>query len=170
LIEALRESGATSEQIEQALRNDWAERRGDAATVNPRNQPGDAHASGPLNTIEGTWLRGSQGNAGQFPAQVAERLAGRHFENFGEFRAAFWRAVADIPELAAQFSPSNQALMREGGAPIAVEDQWHGGNRYVLHHQTPIARGGGVYDMSNLVVLTPRMHQDILARGYHFGR
>lgn len=170
LIEALRESGATSEQVEQALRNDWAERRADATTVNPRNQPGDARASGPLNRIEGTWLRGTQGNAGQFPAQVAEKLAGRQFENFGEFRAAFWRAVADTPELAAQFSPGNRALMREGGAPIAVEDQWHGGNRYVLHHQMPVARGGGVYDMSNLVVLTPRMHQDILARGYHFGR
>jgi hypothetical protein len=170
LIKALRESGATPEQIEEQLRNDWAERRADAVTSNPRNQPGDAHASGPLNRIEGTWLRGTQGNAGQIPAQVAEKLEGRHFANFGEFRAAFWRTVADTPELASQFSPGNRALMRDGLAPIAVEDQWHGGMQYVLHHQTPIAKGGEVYDLSNLVVLTPRMHQDILARDYHFGR
>ena len=49
--------------------------------------------------------------------------------------------------------------------------QWNGGNRsYVLHHNTPIQRGGGVYDMNNITVMTPRFHLDVLDRGYHFGR
>ena len=41
---------------------------------------------------------------------------------------------------------------------------------YVLHHNTPIQRGGGVYDMNNIAVMTPRFHLDVLDRGYHFGR
>jgi hypothetical protein len=168
LVAALREAGGGPPQINTELRELRAE--SGASDGSPRNQPGVAHTSAPLTTIEGTWLRGTQQNAGKFPAQVAQKLEGRQFENFNEFRQAFWKAVADTPALSAQFSPRNQALMQRGYAPIAAKDQWHGGQaRYVLHHATPIAREGGVYDMSNIVVLTPRMHQDVLARGYHFG-
>ena len=61
--------------------------------------------------------------------------------------------------------------MSEGHAPIAHQSQWNGGNRsYVLHHNTPIQRGGGVHDMNNITVMTPRFHLDVLDRGYHFGR
>jgi hypothetical protein len=54
-------------------------------------------------------------------------------------------------------------------APIAHSSQQVGGNvSYVLHHVLPIQHGGGVYDMSNLIVVTPRFHLDVLARDFHF--
>jgi hypothetical protein len=168
---ALRAAGAQPEQVNAELENLRAERGTSANRADPRNQTGTAHVTARLTTIEGPWLRGTQGNAGLFPAQVAEQLNGREFRNFNEFRAAFWKAVADTPSLASQFSPSNQAAMRNGNAPIAVETQWFGGSRsYTLHHTTPIAKGGGVYDMSNLTIVTPRIHQEILWKRYHFGQ
>jgi hypothetical protein len=59
--------------------------------------------------------------------------------------------------------------MSTGLAPIALENQWLGENKsYVLHHKTPIQQGGGVYDLNNLVVVTPRYHKEILDPAYHY--
>lgn len=61
--------------------------------------------------------------------------------------------------------------MRKGSAPFTIEDQSYGSQqRYILHHRDPIANGGSVYDMNNLVVVTPLMHQSILDSKFHFGR
>ncbi|WP_439332259.1 HNH endonuclease signature motif containing protein [Pantoea cypripedii] len=46
---------------------------------------------------------------------------------------------------------------------------WTGNNRsYVLHHRTPIQHGGGVYDVDNILIVTPKYHLDVLDRAYHF--
>ena len=135
-----------------------------------RNLPGTATTSTPLPPVTGQWLRGSDGNAGLVPAQVTEQLQGQQFNNFGDFRAAFWKAVANVPELAVQFSGPNLGRMQQGFAPVAPASQQYGGQRsYVLHHQLPIAQGGEVYDMSNIIVVTPGAHQSILDPKFHFG-
>lgn len=61
---------------------------------------------------------GARGNAGLVPGQVADKLRGRRFGSFDEFRAPFWKAVADTPELVAQFSQPNPGRMRQGLAPL----------------------------------------------------
>ena len=140
------------------------------AGAGPRYQPGVATQDTPLPPVTGPWLRGTEGNAGLIPGQVAEKLQGRSFSDFGEFRSAFWKATADVPELAAQFSNQNLARIQQGYAPIASGSQQYGDQRsYVLHHQTPIFRGGGVFDMNNIAVVTPRFHQEILDPKLHFG-
>lgn len=49
--------------------------------------------------------------------------------------------------------------MRDGLAPYAHESQHFGRNhRYTLHHIIEIQNGGGVYDIGNLVVASPRYH------------
>ncbi len=49
-------------------------------------------------------------------------------------------------------------------------DQRAGGHvKYILHHKTPISQGGGVYDLDNLIVVTPRYHSEILDPTYHGG-
>ena len=35
--------------------------------------------------------------------------------------------------------------------------------------KTPIHDGGGVFDLDNIAIVTPRMHQEILDKTYHFG-
>ncbi|MGQ4389579.1 DUF6531 domain-containing protein [Streptomyces sp. SAS_270] len=135
-----------------------------------RNSPGMTTGGDRLPDISGKWLRGSEGNAGRIPGQVARGLQGREFKSFNHFREAFWEEVSKHPELAGQFKKSGQTAMADGKAPfVAANQAIPGQGRYVLHHVQPIQRGGGVYDLDNLVVVTPRYHKEILAGGYHFG-
>ncbi len=41
---------------------------------------------------------------------------------------------------------------------------------YELHHKKPIWDGGDVYNLDNLVIVSPRYHQEILDKDYHFQR
>ncbi|MEX1653959.1 putative T7SS-secreted protein [Streptomyces pseudovenezuelae] len=134
-----------------------------------RNSPGVVTGGSSLPDVDGQWLKGSEGNAGRIPGQVARELQGREFESFDKFRRAFWEEVSRHEELAGQFDKSGQTSMADGRSPYAPAAQHHGQGRYVLHHVQPIQRGGGVYDLDNLVVVTPRYHAEILDGGYHFG-
>jgi hypothetical protein len=135
----------------------------------PRNLPGVGSGSGGLPDETGRWLRGSHGNAGRIPDQIARQLEGQTFNNFGEFREAFWRAAVGDSNLAGQFAAHNVSRMMNGNSPFVHASQQHGGLvNYVLYHVMPIQHGGGVYDMSNLVVVTPKFHLDTLARDVHF--
>lgn len=59
--------------------------------------------------------------------------------------------------------------MASDKAPIAHSSQWNGKNKSsVLHHRKPIQHSGGVYDIDNLIIVTPRYHLDVLIRAYHF--
>ncbi|MGW3210392.1 putative T7SS-secreted protein [Streptomyces sp. NPDC001135] len=136
-----------------------------------RNSPGSTTGGHSLPDVDGKWLRGSEGNAGKVPGQVARGLHGREFNNFNEFRKAFWEEVSKHPELSEQFKESGQSAMKNGKAPFVVKAQRVPGQyRYVLHHVQPIQRGGGVYDLDNIVVVTPRYHKEILDGSYHFGK
>jgi hypothetical protein len=107
-------------------------------------------------------LLGSHGNAGQIPRQIADVLRGQHFNNFSEFREAFWKAVANDPVLAQQFSPANQAFMKQGFAPNVTINQRTGEGRanrvYNLHHVEEVGKGGAVYNMDQIWVVTPQFH------------
>ncbi|MFE9751133.1 HNH endonuclease signature motif containing protein [Saccharothrix saharensis] len=98
-------------------------------------------------------------------------LDGRRFGSFDDLREAFWTAVHADENLRNQFSASNQANMAAGRAPFVHPSQQYGGQRrYVLHHLDPIQHGGGVYDLNNLVVVTPRYHREVLDSRYHYGK
>ncbi len=128
-------------------------------------------SSGSGVAIEGKWMRGTDGNIGLFPKRIADKLKGKSFNNFDEFRAAFWKAVADDPELFEQFGRTSKAELIKGNAPFALESQQVGGRiKYEIHHKTPIYDGGGVYDMDNMVIVTPRYHKEILDPAYHFNK
>ena len=110
------------------------------------------------------------GSGGRRPKQIADELAGKQFSNFGQLRSAFWKSAAGNAELASQFSKQNLGRMRRGLAPRAVPGQQVGKQMsYVLHHVKPINQGGSVYDLGNIMVMTPRYHQEVLSRSYHFG-
>lgn len=60
--------------------------------------------------------------------------------------------------------------MGNGRAPFVSPAQTYAGReRYELHHMTPRSRGGGLYDLSNILVVTPRYHAEVLATSYHYG-
>ncbi|MED2737596.1 hypothetical protein [Bacillus toyonensis] len=112
----------------------------------------------------------NEGSIGIIPLEVREKLAGREFKNFDHFREELWKAVADS-SYASEFSPWNLVGMKKGFAPFAPASQYHGKHRvYILHHKQPIHQGGDVYDLDNLIIVSPKMHQQILDPAYHFGK
>ncbi len=134
-----------------------------------RNTPGVATGGEKLPIVTGKWLKGTDGNVGIVPKQIADKLRGKTFKSFDKLRNQFWITVSTESTLASQFSKSNITRMTGGLAPIALESQWLGENKsYILHHRTPIQQGGGVYQLDNLVVVTPRYHKEILDPAYHY--
>jgi hypothetical protein len=88
------------------------------------------------------------------------------FRNFHGFRRAFWRAVAADVELRAQFTPIDLHLMKMGKAPFSLPEDRNGGRiKFEIHHLVEVAQGGAVYDMDNLVVMTPKRHIDFHGKG-----
>ena len=115
------------------------------------------------------WLRGTHGNAGFVPREIVRKLVWRRFRNFDAMRGAFWREVAKNPKTRAQFSTINVREMEAGRAPFVHKTQAvRGRKRHELHHIRPTSRGDGAYDLSNIVVVTPRTHLEILSPSYHF--
>ncbi|MFE7712023.1 DNRLRE domain-containing protein [Streptomyces sp. NPDC057486] len=134
-----------------------------------RKSAGGVVGGSKLPDVNGQWLRGSAGNAGKVPGQVARALQGREFKNWNDFREAFWGEIAKVPELAKQFGDRDYYRMKNGAAPKVDPTQAVGkNNSYVLHHRTPIHDGGGVYDLDNLIIATPRYHAEALDPGYHY--
>jgi filamentous hemagglutinin len=83
------------------------------------------------------------------------------FQNFDEFRQAFWKEVANDPVLSKQFDydPKNIYRMKNGYAPRADIDQQVGGRKsYELDHNQEIQNSGNVYDMNNIIIRTPYNH------------
>ena len=69
------------------------------------------------------------------------------------------------------FDALDRILMKAGKAPKAPESQWIGKRaKYELHHMEPINQGGSVYDVSNIMITTPRFHKEVLLREYHYGK
>jgi hypothetical protein len=132
-----------------------------------RNLPGKAMMSFELTNPE-VLMRGTHNNAAKIPLEVAQKLEGRSFKDFDTFREAFWIEMSKS-RYAKDFGEINYHRMIEGNAPMALESQQLGGRQsYELHHMKPIHDGGPVYDMSNLLINTPKYHKEVLDVGYHY--
>jgi hypothetical protein len=138
-----------------------------------RNSAGVASGGSRLPTNPKTILRGTEGNAGVIPREIAERLTGRRYASFKSFRETFWRTVADSP-YAAEFqriNVRNLSRMRKGYAPLVSSTQMFKGQfKFILHHRRPISHGGGVFDIENLTITSPRYHAEVLEAAFHAGR
>lgn len=93
------------------------------------------------------------------PAQIAAQLQGKQFSRWGKMREAIWKAAAADPELSKNFMQASLDEMRKGKAPVTPKSEQRGKRQsFELHHIHPIAKGGAVYDLDNLVILTPKSH------------
>lgn len=96
------------------------------------------------------------------PLQVARQLDGQTFSLFDDLRSALWRTVAADSELSAGFGRASRAQMAEGTAPFAPRayqtNASDAGMRFNLHHIETVASGGPVYDLSNLRIVSPKVH------------
>lgn len=115
--------------------------------------------------VAGIWLAGADSDVGvPIPTDVANSLRGREFKNFDSFRATFWKTVAESTS-GGELIEQNVGRMRKGKAPrVRKADRVGGRKSYEIHHLEKISKGGGVYDLDNLRVNTPRNHIDIHRR------
>lgn len=123
----------------------------------PRYLPGTVTGKGSV--IEGSYLGEGQGQGSAIPVQIADQLRGQHFSSFKGFRNAFWRLIAKDPVLSRQFERFDLTFMERGLSPLAPKSEAVGSRRkYEIHHKQRIVDGGAVYDVDNLVVLSPAKH------------
>jgi hypothetical protein len=60
--------------------------------------------------------------------------------------------------------------MAGGKAPFVIPQQaLPGRDRFELHHVHPRYLGGGVFDVDNIMVVTPLFHNSVLEPRYHYG-
>lgn len=145
-------------QVLQGFRRRAMRPLGTIPTATPRDITGTVTGGLRLELVRAgePWLHAStRGRIGLIPDQIAQQLRGQQFDNFNEFRVAFWQAVENDPVLSSGFNESNRALMRTGQAPFGP------GGQYQLHHITPLENGGALYDLDNLMVVVEEFHSSI---------
>lgn len=126
-----------------------------------RNKPGRATGKG--KPVNNKWLNNAGKDLGSpVPDRIANKLRDKEFKRFDDFRKKFWEEVSKDPELSKQFSRNNNDRMKVGKAPkTRTQDVSGKRTSFELHHEKPISQNGGVYDMDNISVVTPKRHIDI---------
>lgn len=128
----------------------------------PRYEAGTSTGNGAQ--VTDTWRKSAASLEGApIPAQIADLLRDKEYRSFDAFRRQFWKAVANDPELSKQFSPQDIRRMRKHGySPwVDKDDKYMSKRSHEIHHVVPISEQGGVYDMDNLIILTPKAHNHI---------
>ena len=134
-----------------------------------RNLPGTATGKGVELPQGQRWLDMSVTNSGDgapIPAHIADKLRGKNYRKFDDLRGDIWSEISKDPDLLSQFSPVNQDIISESGSPLSPKAGWYEGpkevvKKFQIHHVKPIKDGGAVYDIDNLRVVTPRLHDEI---------
>ncbi|BDG45874.1 pre-toxin TG domain-containing protein [Parageobacillus sp. KH3-4] len=168
------EESASSVRISMSQAGDEVVGKGIGKGKNesPRNKPGVVSESFKFDRSlqKQTKLMYNKGAIGIIPKEIRDKLVGKKFNSFDDFRKEFWKCVANS-SYAKEFRSRNIARMLEGNAPIAPKAEHYGKLKsYILHHKQPIEKGGEVYNLDNLIITSPRMHQIILDPAYHFGK
>ena len=146
--------------------------KGKDLSKSPRNKPGVVNESFKLDRSlqTQTKLMYNKGAIGIIPKEIRNKMIGKHFNSFDDFRKEFWKSVASS-SFKKEFNNRNVSRMLEGNAPIAPKVEHYGKHKsYILHHKQPIDKGGEVYNLDNLMITSPKMHQNILDPTYHFGK
>lgn len=125
---------------------------------NPRDYAGAGVGNG--RDISGWEEAVYSASGAPLPTRIADQLRGRIFSRWGKMREAIWKAVAADSQLSKNFTELNVSKMRRGGSPYTDIGQLGSNQVLELHHIHPIAEGGAVYDIDNLLIMTPRAHAD----------
>ena len=100
------------------------------------------------------------------PPEIANKFIGREFNTFDKFKAELYKEIGNS-KYAKQFNVSNQRALNNGNAPFAPKDYKTGSNqnqiRYNIHHIHPVEDGGDVYNLDNLIILSPKTHKEVHA-------
>nr|WP_122341231.1 S-type pyocin domain-containing protein [Pseudomonas caricapapayae] len=124
----------------------------------PRSIPGVASGYG--ERVTATWLRGPEASQPTpIPSSIAEKLRGRPFTSFDKLREAIWLEVSKDPALSRHLGELNLQELSNKRAPRApLADRVGKRVKYEIHHKHWVSEGGSVYDLDNLIIMTPKDH------------
>ncbi|RMM43335.1 Pyocin/colicin protein [Pseudomonas syringae pv. aptata] len=124
----------------------------------PRSIPGVASGYG--EPVTASWLRGpTASQPTPIPSSIAEKLRGRPFASFDKLREAIWLEVSKDPELSRHLGELSRIEVSDKRAPLVrAADRVGKRVKYEIHHKHWISEGGAVYDLDNLVIMTPKDH------------
>jgi len=127
----------------------------------PRYLPGVVSGMG--GTADPNWeSAASIGQGSPIPSEVADALRDKRYSEFRSLKRAIWTKMSKIPEVTEKMNQKNIELIQDGKSPIVSKAERKGRRvRYEIHHKIPIANGGNVYDIDNLVFTTPAKHDNI---------
>ncbi|WP_369403350.1 HNH endonuclease signature motif containing protein [Pseudomonas parafulva] len=109
--------------------------------------------------MDGTFLVEGAREGVPVPAQIASKLRGKKFSSWGSFRRRFWQMVGRSHLFEGQFQLAELLAMRRGRAPTARHAEQVGARKkYEIHHVERIADGGEVYDVDNMIIVSPIFH------------
>jgi len=129
-----------------------------------RNKPGVVSGNGVLH--EGPLLVEGNESGAAIPTSIADELRGKSFSSFDAFRRQLWKLIADSTYYSGQFDEAALHMMSKGLAPLAFASEQVGGRiKYEIHHKIKIVEGGAVYDVDNIVIVSPKFHIDFHRKG-----
>ncbi len=128
-----------------------------------RGSPGTSFGTKLLSELSPKqWKLSIAKNGEKIPKSIGDKLSGKTYKNFDEFRKDFWLEISKNEKFIKEFSKSNQGTLKKGQSPFVEKGGEYGlSKRYELHHIKPIQNGGAVYDMNNLIIVTPKMHRHL---------
>ncbi|MFK0091704.1 S-type pyocin domain-containing protein [Pseudomonas sp. NPDC090592] len=125
---------------------------------NPRNLPGVATGNG-ISTPDRVLDAATTAAGAPIPTRIADQLRGRRFSRFDRLKEAIWIEIAADETFSKHIVPAMLDDMKKGLAPFANREQRVGKRvKLEIHHKHEISKGGAVYDVDNLVLMTPKVH------------
>ena len=124
----------------------------------PRYLPGVASGNGAV-TPDRVLDAATTAAGAPIPARIAEKLRGRRFSRFDKLREAIWKEIVADEIFRMHLSRVDIQSMENGTAPYSRKEGRVGKRiKLEIHHKHEIAEGGAVYDLDNLVLMTPKVH------------
>lgn len=137
----------------------------------PRYLPGVVSGVGA--NVASSWETDAAKRLGSsIPSEVAEALRDKKYSEFRNFKRAIWKHMSKLPAVVGEMNSKNFDLITQGKSPIVPKNERKGGRiRYEIHHVNPISAGGDVYNIDNLVITTPilhdKIHKELREQGEH---
>ncbi len=119
----------------------------------------------------GTWFEMMKTEGVRLPRRIQKSLHGIPVKDTRQLTREIWKAIANDRKYSKVFTKAQLMEMKKGNPPPAPKNAQYGQLKsFVVHHIYPKQGGGAPFDLSNIAIVTPRYHREILPRKVHNGR
>ena len=132
-----------------------------------KNTPGIVTGSATSSKPKMNKIRSDDLTIINIPPEIAKDLIDKQFDTFDELKVEIYKKIGNS-KYANEFILGNQKTMKSVKAPFAPVSLQTGKNfnqvKYNIHHRIPVENGGDVYNLDNLIIVAPKIHDEIHAQ------